>query len=414
MSQIVIVEGKRTPFVRANGRFKDYHQLDLALHATNALLAEVPIAPDKISALIYGHVVLDPRLSHLAREIVLRSSLPNSIRALSVNDNCISALSAAQTGVYTLQQTDAEYVIAGGAESMSSTVLLVSERARRIFVSAHGAKTLGERVKLFAKLRPRDFLPQAPSVTEPSTGKSMGEHCEEMVKAWQISRQAQDEYAYHSHRKASRATAQGKHQPDIAPLDGLEHDDTIRPDSDLAKMATLKPAFDKAQGSITAASSSPLTDGAASILLAKETAAKRDGLTALARIKDMQFAAISPSEGLLNAPALAVPMLLQRQGLSLEDMDFIEIHEAFAGQVLCNVKAWETGWKGASVGKIDWDKVNVYGGSIALGHPFAATGARLLTATARLLKTQAKRYGLISVCGAGGTAGAFLLESIED
>lgn len=410
-NDIVIIEGRRTPFVRSNGRFAHYSNLDLAIHSVNALLNSISLPPEKIDTLIYGHVVLDPRVPQLAREIALRTPLSASTRAVSLNDNCISALSAAEYGVWALQNTNAKYAIIGGVESMSNPALGFKDSARRIFMKANKARTLSERLKIFAKLRPHHFAPQAPGVKEPSTGKSMGEHCEEMVKQWKINREAQDQWAFESQQKAAYATEVGSLKEEIAPLDGLTFDDTIRGDTTLAKLAKLRPSFDKSSaGSITAGSSSPLTDGAASVLLATKDAAQADGLKPLAIIKDMEFAAIEPEEGLLMAPALAIPRLLTRNNLTLNDIDLIEIHEAFAGQVLCNLAAWENGWKEPAIGKADRSKININGGSIALGHPFAATGARILTTLAHELARQNKQYGLISICGAGATAGAFLLE----
>lgn len=412
MENIVIIEGKRTPFVKAHGRFQKFKNLDLAQHSVQALLKSIALPAEKIDALIYGHVVIDPNIPHLAREIVLRSALPDSTRAVSLNDNCISALSAAEYGFWMLQNTNKDYAIVGGVESMSNPALMFSDSARTLFLRANFAKSMGERLKIFAQLRPKHFAPQAPGVKEPSTGKSMGEHAEEMVKTWQITRVEQDKLAFNSHQNAAYATEKGCLKNEIAPLDGLDYDDTIRADTSLEKLSNLKAVFDKsAAGTITAGSSSPLTDGAASVLIAKQSAAKRDGLMPLAIIRDMEFASISPKEGLLMAPALAVPRLLARHNLCLEDIDLLEIHEAFAGQVLCNIKAWQEGWKEAAIGKVDFAKVNINGGSIALGHPFAATGARLLTSLAHELKRSGKRYGLISICGAGATAGAFLLEN---
>lgn len=409
---IAIIAGRRSPFVRANGRFAAYKNLDLALHSVNALLASGGVSAEKIDALVYGHVVLDPRVPQLARELVLRSAISNQARAVSVNDNCISALSACEYGCALLQNTAAQYAIIGGVESMSNPALQFSDRARRIFMQANQAKTLGNRLKILAQLRPKHFAPQAPSVKEPSTGKSMGEHCEEMVKTWGISREAQDAWALGSQQKAAYATQVGHLKAEIAPLDGLDFDDTIRGDTSLAKLAKLKPSFDKsASGSITAGNASPLTDGAASVLIAKHSAAIRDQVPILTLIKDMEFAAIDPNEGLLMAPALAVPRLLKRHNLRLEDIDLIEIHEAFAGQVLCNLAAWEQGWKEPAIGIAKRENINISGGSIALGHPFAATGARILTSLAYELSRSGKRYGLISICGAGATAGAVLLEN---
>lgn len=411
-TEIVILNGKRTPFARAGMQLAPYKNLDLAIHSVTALLNSSKISIEKIGALIYGHVVLDPNVPQIAREIALRTGLAPNTRAVSVNDNCISALTACQYGVWTLQNTPTEYAIIGGVESMSNPALTFKDSARRIFMQANSAKALKNRLKIFTKLRPHHFAPQAPSVKEPSTGKTMGEYCEEMVKHWQISREAQDQWALESQEKAAYATEVGPLKSEIAPLNGLEFDPIIRGGTTLAKLAKLRPSFDKSEhGSITAGNASPLTDGAASVLIAKREVAERDGQTILAIIKDMEFSGISPNDGLLMAPAIAVPKLLSRHGLTFSDIDLLEIHEAFAGQVLCNLKAWENGWKEAAIGTIARERINIYGGSLALGHPFAATGARILTTLANELHRSGKKYGLISICGAGATAGAVLLEN---
>lgn len=409
---IVILAGKRTPFARAGTRLAKYKNIELAAHSVRALLAETAVPRGQIGALIYGHVVLDPSLPQIARELALRSGLSPDTRAVSINDNCISALTACQYGMWTLQNTAAEYAIIGGTESMSNPALTFKDSARRIFMNANSAKTTLDRLKIFAKLRPHHFAPQAPGVKEPFTGKTMGEHCEEMVKQWGISREAQDEWALSSQEKAAYATEVGPLKSEIAPLDGLDFDSIIRGGTTPAKLAKLRPSFDKTgSGSITAGNASPLTDGAASVLIASRTAAERDGHAPLAIIKDIEFAGVLPEDGLLMAPAIAVPRLLKRSQLRLEDIDLVEIHEAFAGQVLCNIKAWKDGWKEPAIGEAPRERINIHGGSIALGHPFAATGARILTTLANELHRSGKRYGLISICGAGATAGAVLLEN---
>ncbi len=305
----------------------------------------------------------------------------------------------------------AEVGMAGGVESMSNPSVLVSEKASRIFLDAAGAKSLGDRLKLFAKLRPKDLAPTAPGVEEPSTGLSMGEHTELMVKEWKISREEQDEIAYRSHMNAAAATEDGRLKAEIVPLDGLDYDPIIRPDTSMEQLAKLKPVFDPTPtGTLTAGNSSPLTDGAASVVLMAEARARVEGVEPLAFIKDMEFVGIDPADGLLMGPGVAVPRLLRRNGLELDDMDIVEMHEAFGGQVASNLAAWEQGWKEPPIGKLDRTKLNPLGSSISVGHPFAATGARIITTLANEMARREVRYGLVSICGAGATAAALILE----
>lgn len=294
---------------------------------------------------------------------------------------------------------------------MSNPAVMFSERASRIFLDAFAARTLSARVKEFLKLRPRDFKPTAPGVQEPSTGLSMGEHCELMVKEWKVPQQEQDEIALRSHQRAHAATEDGRLKAEIHPLDGVDHDLLIRADTTLEQLGKLKPVFDRSStGTITAGNSSPLTDGAASVLLMSEQRSQKENREPLAFIKAIQFVGIDPSEGLLMGPGVAVPQVLAKAGLKLSDMDIIEMHEAFAGQLACNLRAWQQGWKERAIGDVDVEKLNPLGSSIAVGHPFAATGARIITTLANELKRRNARYGLVSVCGAGATAAAIILE----
>ncbi len=294
---------------------------------------------------------------------------------------------------------------------MSNPAVLFGRRASRLFLEAASMKTLGQRLRVLAGLRPRDFKPIVPGVEEPSTGLSMGEHTELMVKEWKISREEQDEIAYQSHMNAHRATEDGRLKAEIHPLDGIDHDLFIRPDTSLEKLANLSPVFDRsATGTLTAGNSSPLTDGAASVLLMSEDRARREGREALVFIKAFEYVAINPESGLLMGPGVAVPRLLQRTGLTLADLDLIEMHEAFGGQVACNLKAWKQGWKEPAIGEVDRAKLNQLGSSIAVGHPFAATGARIVTTLANEMKRRNARYGLVSICAAGAQASAMILE----
>lgn len=409
-TRVAVVGGARTPFARAGTVFKDRGALDLAAHSIEGVLARHSFDAEA-AVLAYGIVIVDPRTPHFAREVVFRSPLPASVRALTVTDNCITSLSAMEYvhGVIGAGRADAG--IAGGVECMSNPPLLFGQAASRIFRDAGLARSATERIRRLAGLRLRHFKPEPPAIAEPSTGLTMGEHCEIMVKAWGIAREAQDAIAHRSQTNAAAATRDGRLPAEIHPLDGLEHDPIIRADTTLERLAQLRPVFDRSpSGTITAGNSSPLTDGAAAVLLMSEARARREGREPLAFIKAFEFAAIDPSDGLLMGPALAVPRLLRRTGLTLADMDIVEMHEAFAGQVACNLRAWEQGWKEPAVGSVAEDALNPLGSSIAVGHPFAATGARIVTTLANEMKRRDARYGLVSICGAGATAGALVLE----
>ena len=410
-TRVAVVGGARTPFVKAGTKFRKHRALDLAVHSVNGALDKLDVDPNIVDTLVFGIVVVDARVPHLAREVNFSSQLPVSTRSLTITDNCITSASGVELVVDSIMAGRAEVGMAGGVESMSNPSVLVSEKASRIFLDAAGAKSLGDRLKLFAKLRPKDLAPTAPGVEEPSTGLSMGEHTELMVKEWKISRAEQDEIAYRSHMNAAAATEDGRLKAEIVPLDGLDYDPIIRPDTSMEQLAKLKPVFDPTPtGTLTAGNSSPLTDGAASVVLMAEARARVEGVEPLAFIKDMEFVGIDPADGLLMGPGVAVPRLLRRNGLELDDMDIVEMHEAFGGQVASNLAAWEQGWKEPPIGKLDRTKLNPLGSSISVGHPFAATGARIITTLANEMARRDVRYGLVSICGAGATAAALILE----
>jgi acetyl-CoA acetyltransferase family protein len=407
----LIVAGRRTPFARAGGALREHDALALSLHALGALLHDAGIPAQRIDALRWGIVVVDPRIPHLARELVLRSALPRTVRAVTVTDNCITGATCVVDLVRAMDAGGAQVAVAGGAESMSNPPLLFRRAATRRLLDVVQARGVLQRAARALRMRPGDFLPDTPAVVEPSTGLTMGEHCEQMVKTWGIARAPQDALALRSHQRAHAASADQRLTREIRALGGLASDALVRTDTDAERLAALAPVFDRgSSGTITAGNSSPLTDGAAALLMMTEVAAERDGVEPLARVADWEFAAIAPEEGLLMAPAIAVPRLLARHRLRLEDLDIVEVHEAFAGQVLCNLAAWEAGWKEPAVGRVDPARLNALGGSIALGHPFAATGIRMLTTAAYQMQRSSARRALVSICGAGATAAALLLE----
>ncbi len=409
--RVAIIGGARTPFARAGGAFKLHGALALGVHAVNALLERERVASEAVDELAFGVVIVDPRVPHFAREVALTSRLPASVRALTVTDNCITGASAITTVADSIVGGRAEVGIAGGAESMSNPAVLFSRSAGRIFLDALAARSAAARIRTLLKLRPRHFTPHPPAIEEPSTGLSMGEHTELMVKEWKISRAEQDEIAYRSHRRAHAATEDGRLGKEICPFAGVERDLLVRPDTTPEKLAQLKPAFDRSPaGTITAGNSSPLTDGASAVLLMSEARARSEGREPLAFIRGFEFVGIDPRDGLLMGPAIAVPRLLRRTGLRLADMDIVEMHEAFAGQVACNLRAWEAGWKEPAIGTVEVERLNPLGSSIAVGHPFAATGGRIVTTLANEMKRRRSRYGLVSICGAGATAAAIILE----
>ncbi len=409
--RVAIVEGMRTPFVKAGTYFKGVSQLQLSTHAVQGLLEKTGLSPQAVNLLVWGRVLHDPRISNLAREIVFAARLPSSIHAHLVSNNCITSIHAMIDVADAIARGRAEVGIAGGVESMSTVPVLFGRDASRIFLEAGMAKTGGGRLKSLLKLRPRHFRPAPLSFKEPSTGLTMGEHAEITAQEWGIGQPLQDEIALRSHHRAAAATADGRLKAEIYPLAGIDHDTIVRADTTLEQLAGLKPVFERsARGTITAGNSSPLTDGAAALMLMSEERALREGLKVLAWIKAIEFAAIDPADGLLMAPAVAVPRLLRRTGLTLGDMDIVEVHEAFGAQVACNLAAWEKGWKEEAIGKVDPARLNPLGSSIAVGHPFAATGARIVATLAHELDRRQSRYGLVSICAAGAMAAAVILE----
>ena len=410
-TRVAVVAGARTPFSKAGAEFRKHRALDLGVHAVDGLLERADIDPGIVDTLVFGIVVVDARVPHLAREVNFQSRLPDSTRSLTITDNCITAASGIELVVDSIKAGRAEVGIAGGVESMSNPSVLMSKKASAVFLQAAAARSLPDRLKIFAQLRPKDLVPQAPGVAEPSTGLSMGEHCELMVKEWKISREEQDEIAYRSHMNAAAATEDGRLPAEIVSLDGIDRDTMVRADTSMEKLAKLRSVFDPTPaGTLSAGNSSPLTDGAAAVILMSEDRAKAEGFEPLAFVRDVEFVGIDPADGLLMGPGVAVPRLLRRTGLELDDMDIVEMHEAFGGQVACNLAAWEQGWQEPPIGKLDRTKLNPLGSSISVGHPFAATGARIVTTLANEMARRGSRYGLVSICGAGATAAALILE----
>lgn len=416
MPRVAIVGGTRTPFVKAAGALARFGFLDLGVHVVESLLQRIKLDPEQLDELVFSTVLLDPRTPNAARELVLRSTLPKTLSAHFVSNNCISGLVAASMVADGIRSGRIKSGIAGGSESMSQPTLTLKKQAEKVFIKLAQSRSLGERLKVLSSFRPTMLLPQPPSPKEPSTGLTMGEHCELMVKEWGVPRADQDQIAANSHHNASKAQQAGYLDQEIVPIGGVKIDNIVRSDTSIEKLAKLRPVFDRSdRGTLTAGNSSPLTDGASAVCLMSDTRAKELGQTILGYIEDVEFAAIPPSDGLLMAPGLALPMLLERNHLSIREIDYFEVHEAFAGQVECNQKVWEVGWPKypnlKPIGRIPTEKLNVNGGSVAIGHPFAATGGRLILSLVNQLNRSGKKTGAISVCAAGAMGCAMIIKS---
>ena len=421
--RVAIVAGCRTPFAKSGTVFKDLGAVDLARLAAGELLVRTELAPAQVDQVIFGQVVPSVLVPNVAREVSLLPQFPKTIPAYSLNRACASANQAIAAAHDQIALGQADVIVAGGAESLSDIPILHSRRFAERLVQASRAKTLAQRVRVLAGTKLRELVPVTPAIAEPSTGETMGQSAEKMAKENGISRQAQDAFALRSHRLAAEGTADGRLTAEIAPVfvpPGYEPattDNGIRADSTLEQLAALKPVFDRRYGSVTAANASPLTDGASAVLLMSGEAAGALGYTPLAVIRSSAVAAVDPGEQLLMGPAFAVPLALDRAGLTWSELGLVEMHEAFASQVLSNIQAFESDiWarehlgREGRVGEVDWDTLNVMGGSIAIGHPFGATGGRITTTLANEMVRRDVQFGLISVCAQGGMGFAMVLE----
>jgi len=386
--------------------------VDLARFVARELLERTNLSGGDVNAVIFGQVVPSALVPNVAREVSLLPQFPKEIPAYSLNRACASSGQAVANAHDEIVLGGADVVLAGGVESLSDIPILASRRLADILVEASKAKSLGARLRTLARIRPRDLVPVSPAIAEPSTGESMGQSAEKMAKENRISREAQDRWALRSHELAARGTDDGRLTAEIVPWlparatdPVVTQDNGIRRDTSLAQMAKLKPVFDRRYGSVTAANASPLTDGAAAVLLMSDAAARALGQEPLAFIRSYAVAAVDPGWQLLQAPIFAVPKALERAGIEWRDLGVIEVHEAFAAQVLSNLQGWAAkGWE------IDETKINVMGGSIAIGHPFGATGARLVTTLANEMVRRDVQFGLLSICAQGGMGFAMVLE----
>jgi len=418
LRRVAVIGGVRIPFARAHGAYAAAGNQELLTAALAAVVDRYALRGERLGDVIAGAVTKHSSQWNLARESVLGSGLAPETPGLDLQRACGTSLEAAILigNKIALGQIDAG--IAGGVDTVSDPPVVFSRDYQQLMLRSFRARSFGERIKPWFDLRPRHFKPVLPGVSEPRTGMSMGQHCEQMARSWQIGRQQQDELAFESHRRASKAWADGFMSDLVVPHLGLKADNNVRADTSLEKLAKLKPSF-AADGTLTAGNSTPMTDGAACVLLGSEEWARARNLPVLAYLTYGKVAAVDfvGGEGLLMAPAYAVPRMLADAGLGLQDFDFYEIHEAFAAQVLCTLKAWTSPQfcrdrlgLPAPLGAIDRTKLNVNGGSVAVGHPFAATGARIVATLAKLLAERGSGRGLISVCTAGGMGVTAIME----
>jgi acetyl-CoA acyltransferase len=397
---------------------------ELGTVAVRELLSRSGVDPAIIDELIYGVVVPSVLAPNVAREVGLAAGVPARVPAYTVGRACASSSQAITSAADTIAVGNADTIIAGGVEVLSDVPMLLSKRMRNALLTASKAKSMSGRMKALASIRPRDFAPTTPAIAEPSTGESMGESAERMAKENHISRDAQDRWALRSHRRAAQGTADGRLKQDIIPtfvppafIEMLDYDNGVREDTSLDKLASLKPVFDKRYGTVTAGNASPLTDGASAVMLMSEEKAKALGLTPLGYIRSYAYTALAPTDQLLQGPAYALPIALDRAKLTMKEIGLWEIHEAFAAQVLSNFQAMDSNefartklGRDKAPGLIDEEKINVMGGSIAVGHPFGATGARLLITLLGEMNRRDEQFGLITVCAAGAMGFAMIVE----
>jgi len=422
--RVAVVAGCRTPFARSGTLYRDLTALDLARTCVRELFERTELDPRAVDTVVMGQVVPSVKAPNLAREVVLGAGFPPSIPSHTVNAACASANQAIVDVASEILQGNAEIGIAGGAESLSDVPVLHSRNMARALVGASRAKSVRDRLRAFSSVRLRDLAPDAPAIAEPSTGLTMGQSAEKMARENGIRREDQDLIAFQSHQKMADATDDGRLGSELVPVlppplfePAIVADNLLRRDTTMEALAALPPVFDRRHGTVTAGNSSPLTDGAAAVVLMSEARAAREGMAPLAFIRSWAFAAVDPGGQLLMGPALAIPRALDRAGITLADVGIIEMHEAFAAQVLSNIQALESDeWareklgRPEAVGRIERGRLNLSGGSIAIGHPFGATGARITTTLANEMARRGARYGLVSVCAQGGLGFAMVLE----
>jgi acetyl-CoA acyltransferase len=422
--RVAIIEGCRTPFARSGTVFGKMTAVELGKVSVRELIARAELDPKEIDHVVYGTVVQSVQEPNIAREVTLGSGIPPSVPSFTVARACASSNQAITSGAEQIMMGHADVIVAGGAESLTDIPILFSPKMREALVRASKAKSLPERLRAFASVRPAHLAPITPAIAEPTTGETMGESAEKMARENGISREEQDRWALRSHQLAWEGTQDGRLTREIVPTyvgpkydEAVTQDNGIRGDTSLEKLSQLKPVFDRKWGTLTAGNSSPLTDGASAVLLMSEEKAKSLGYEPLGYIRSYAYASLAPNDQLLQGPVYAAPVALERAGLSIKDIDLLEIHEAFAAQVLSNLQwfqsdkiARERLGREKAIGVPDEDRINVMGGSIAIGHPFGATGGRVTVTLLNELKRRGGQFGMISVCAAGAMGFVMIVE----
>ncbi len=421
--RVAVVGGTRIPFARSNGPYAHASNQDMLTAALDALIERYSLEGERLGEVVAGAVLKHSRDRDLTRESVLGTRLAPETPAYDVQQACGTGLEAVVLVANKIALGQIDAGIAGGADTTSDAPLALNEDLREILLDANRARSTADKLKLLTRLRPGQVVPAIPRNEEPRTGLSMGEHCAIMAAEWGIARAEQDELTARSHHNLAAAYERGFQDDLVSPYLGLERDQNLRPDSSVEKLAKLGPVFGGPEGTLTAGNSTPLSDGASAVLLASEEWARERGLPVLAYFSDAQTAAVDhvhKREGLLMAPAYAMPRMLDRMGVGLGDFDLYELHEAFAAQVLCTLRAWEDPvfcrerlGRDEPLGAIDRERLNVNGGSLAAGHPFAATGGRIVAALAKALHERGEGRGVISICAAGGQGVVAALEGPE-
>ncbi len=422
--RVAVVDGLRTPFARQATAFRDLNAVELGAIVTRELLARVSVPRTEIERIVYGAVGILPEAPNIAREVGLAAGLPPETDAFSISRACATSFQTTISLAQAIAAGEIDAGLCGGADSTSVLPIQVSKKFSKTLIRASRARSFLERLRLYLRLRPSDLLPVPPAVKDFTTDMTMGEIAEQMAKNHGVTREEQDEFALRSHRLAAQAWNDKYLDHEVMPVfvppfdEFIRRDNNVREDTTLEKMARLKPAFDRRHGTVTAANSTPLTDGASTMLLMSDRKRRELGLSALGYIRSYAFVSIDPYNDALMGPSYATPLALDRAGMQLADIDLIEMHEAFASQALANLKNWpsrsfarEKLGRDQPIGEVDWDRFNIQGGSIAYGHPFAATGGRLIIQLLKQLRRRGGGVGLATACAAGGIGAAVVLES---
>lgn len=416
--RIVLVDGCRIPFKLSSTDYKSLIAQDLGRLAIKGLLTKTAIDPAALDFVLYGTVIQEVRTSNIARESALAAGIPDTVPSHTVTLACISSNVAITSGANMILSGQASAIIAGGAETMSDVPIRFGKKMRQKLMAASKYKGIADLPKFLKGLSLKDLMPEAPAIAEFSTGEVMGHSSDRLASRFGVTRKEQDEFALRSHHNAAKAHAAGLYKDEIVPVNGSVEENGVRGDSTMEKLSSLKPAFVKPHGTHTAANSSYLTDGASAVLIMSEAKALAMGFTPKVVLKDWNYVSQDPKEELLLGPAYAVNKLMHRNGLSVGDVGVWELHEAFAGQVLANMRALDSDAFAKDscklpkkLGEIPMDKLNVLGGSLAIGHPFGATGGRIITTSANRMLREGSRYGVLAACAAGGQATAMLLEA---